>query len=139
MERLHKSMTLYVKSLSKRNDGEDKDKSLPVGYLGTSMVHHGEDFEDDSQFGQCLISKTAFGPPKKVASDRVVNLGMGRTNERICRIQETYVTNATESWLESLERSLAQMKEYQVGFGLMYLFETLPEICVGGSKEARRS
>ncbi len=31
------------------------------------------------------------------------------------RIQETYVANATTSWLESLERSLAQMKEYQVG------------------------
>ena len=41
-------------------------------------------------------------------------LGMGRTNERIGRIQETYVANATTSWLESLERSLAQMKEYQV-------------------------
>ena len=40
--------------------------------------------------------------------------GMGRTNERIGRIQETYVANATTSWLESLERSLAQMKEYQV-------------------------
>lgn len=43
-------------------------------------------------------------------------LGMGRTNERIGRIQETYVANATTSWLESLERSLAQMKEYQVCF-----------------------
>lgn len=41
--------------------------------------------------------------------------GMGRTNERIGRIQETYVADATTSWLESLERSLAQMKEYQVG------------------------
>ena len=39
---------------------------------------------------------------------------MGRTNERIGRIQESYVANATSSWLESLERSLAQMKEYQV-------------------------
>ena len=39
---------------------------------------------------------------------------MGRTNERIARIQETYVTKATSSWLEGLERSLAQMKEYQV-------------------------
>ena len=39
---------------------------------------------------------------------------MGRTNERIARVQETYTANATTSWLESLERSLAQMKEYQV-------------------------
>lgn len=39
---------------------------------------------------------------------------MGRANERIARIQESYVAHATTSWLESLERSLAQMKEYQV-------------------------
>ncbi|KAL8902780.1 MAG: hypothetical protein Q9207_004388 [Kuettlingeria erythrocarpa] len=94
MQRLQKSMTAYVKTLSKRNEGDDKEKSLPVAYLGSTMVRHGEDFEDDSEFGQCLIS-------------------MGRSNERIGRIQETYVANATSSWLESLERSLAQMKDYQ--------------------------
>ncbi|KAL8815489.1 MAG: hypothetical protein Q9223_005370 [Gallowayella weberi] len=94
MERLQKSMTTYVKTLSKRNEGDDKEKSLPVTYLGSTMVRHGEDFEDDSEFGQCLIS-------------------MGRTNERVGRIQETYVAQATSSWLESLERSLAQMKDYQ--------------------------
>ncbi|KAL8710959.1 MAG: hypothetical protein Q9220_004558 [cf. Caloplaca sp. 1 TL-2023] len=94
MERLQKSMTGYVKTLSKRNEGEDKEKSLPVSFLGSTMVRHGEEFEDDSEFGQCLIS-------------------MGRTNERIGRTQETYVANATSSWLESLERSLAQMKDYQ--------------------------
>lgn len=41
-------------------------------------------------------------------------IAMGRTNERISRNQETYTASATTSWLESLERSLAQMKEYQV-------------------------
>ncbi|KAL2038453.1 hypothetical protein N7G274_008792 [Stereocaulon virgatum] len=94
MERLQRSMTAYVKTLSKRQEGDDKEKILPVAYLGSTMVSHGEDFEDDSEFGQCLM-------------------GLGRTNERIGRIQETYVANATTSWLESLERSLAQMKEYQ--------------------------
>lgn len=38
----------------------------------------------------------------------------GRTEERIARIQESYITQATSSWLESLERSLTQMKDYQV-------------------------
>lgn len=38
---------------------------------------------------------------------------MGRTNERIARVQETYTAHATTGWLESLERSLVQMKEYQ--------------------------
>jgi len=56
MERLQKSMTIYVKSLSKRNEGEDREKTLPVAYLGSTMVNHGEDFENDSEFGQCLIS-----------------------------------------------------------------------------------
>lgn len=39
---------------------------------------------------------------------------MGRANDRMARHQETFAVNATGDWLESLERSLAQMKEYQV-------------------------
>lgn len=94
MERLHKSMNLYVKAISKRNEAEDKEKSLPVGYLGKVMINHGEDFEHESEFGQCLI-------------------GFGRTQQIIAQIQETFIADATSSWLESLERSLAQMKDYQ--------------------------
>ena len=103
-------MTGYVKTLSKRNEGDDKEKSLPVSYLGSTMVRHGEDFEDDSEFGQCLIGML---PPFAFCSC-LIQSAMGRTNERIGRIQETYAANATSSWLESLERSLAQMKDYQV-------------------------
>ena len=60
MERLQKSMTAYVKTLSKRNEGDDKEKILPVSYLGSTMVHHGEDFENDSEFGQCLMSTLSY-------------------------------------------------------------------------------
>ena len=60
MERLQRSMTAYVKSLSKRSEGEDKEKNLPVGYLGSTMTAHGEDFEEDSEFGQCLQSTLRF-------------------------------------------------------------------------------
>ncbi|PQE28148.1 bar domain-containing protein [Rutstroemia sp. NJR-2017a BBW] len=94
MEKLQKSMTVYVKSLSKRNEGDDREKMLPVAHMGQTMIHHGEDFEPDSEFGNCLIA-------------------MGRTNDRIARIQDSYVASATTGWLESLERSLAMMKEYQ--------------------------
>ena len=58
---------------------------------------------------------------------------MGRTNERIGRIQETYVSNATDGWLESLERSLAQMKEYQV-----CVLATYPNPCADIAKSARK-
>ena len=88
-------MNAYVKSISKRSEGEEKDKVLPIGILGSTMASHGEDFEPDSEFGQCLIA-------------------IGRSNERLGRIQEGYITKASSSWLDSLERSVAQMKEYQV-------------------------
>ncbi|KAH8727711.1 hypothetical protein GQ44DRAFT_786402 [Phaeosphaeriaceae sp. PMI808] len=94
MDKMQKSMTSYVKSLSKRAEGDDREKQLPGGHLGSSMVTHGEDFEPDSEFGNCLSS-------------------LGRANERLARVQETYVASATTSWLEGLERSLVQMKEYQ--------------------------
>jgi hypothetical protein len=58
MERLHKSMTVYTKALSKRNEGDDKEKTLPVAYLGGTMISHGEDFESDSEFGRCLTSES---------------------------------------------------------------------------------
>jgi len=68
MEKLHKSMTVYVKSLSKRNEIEDKEKILPVAYLGQTMIHHGEDFEPDSDFGNCLIS-AYFNPVMGAPTD----------------------------------------------------------------------
>lgn len=94
MERLKKSSDVYIQSMSKRDKFQDKDQQLPIGYFGSTMVSHGDDFEPDSEFGQCLSM-------------------LGRANERIARMQETYCANATSSWLESLERSLVQMKEYQ--------------------------
>lgn len=89
-------MTQYIRWLGRHlEQSEDKEKALPVGYLGRTMVSHGEEFQPDSEFGNCLIM-------------------MGRANERISTFQEAFVGEATTSWLESLERSLAMMKEYQV-------------------------
>jgi hypothetical protein len=66
MEKLQKSMTVYVKSLSKRNEGDDREKMLPVAHMGQTMIHHGEDFEPDSEFGNCLIGKFTF----RIAADK---------------------------------------------------------------------
>lgn len=94
IDRIHKSMTAYVKSVSKRSEGDDKEKTLPIGHLGGTMITHGEDYDANSDYGRCL---TTFG----------------RAEERLARIQETYIAQATSSWLESLERSMTQLKEYQ--------------------------
>ncbi|GAB7322777.1 hypothetical protein MBLNU13_g05350t1 [Cladosporium sp. NU13] len=94
MERLQQASTSYVKSLSRRDQGEGKEKHLPVGHLANVLIAHGDDFEPDSEFGMCLTQ-------------------LGRANERIARMQETYVANTTSTWIEGTERTLAQMKEYQ--------------------------
>jgi hypothetical protein len=95
MDRISNYSNAYVKSVGRREQGEGKDnKQLPIGHFGAVLTSHGDDFEPDSEFGQCLSS-------------------LGRANERIARVQETYVANATSSWLESVERTQIQMKEYQ--------------------------
>lgn len=54
-------MNQYVKSISKRSEIDVKEKSLPIAHLGGTMITHGEDFDPDSEFGQCLNCKT-FAP-----------------------------------------------------------------------------
>lgn len=54
MERMQRSMTGYVKSLTKVKEADDKEKLLPIAYLGNTMVLHADDFEPESEFGQCL-------------------------------------------------------------------------------------
>lgn len=94
MEKMQEAMAIYMKAVSKRTELEKKEKNLPIQYLGTSMASHGEDFEHDSEYGQCLTS-------------------FGRTQERLARTQESYIIAATNSWADCLERSTVQMKEYQ--------------------------
>jgi hypothetical protein len=60
MEKLQKSMNIYMKAISKRAEIEDKEKTLPVAHLGGTMISHGEDFELDSEFGQCLTGQCFF-------------------------------------------------------------------------------
>ncbi|KAK4207755.1 hypothetical protein QBC37DRAFT_379756 [Rhypophila decipiens] len=95
MERLQKSMSVYVKWIGRRCEGsEDREKKIPTAFLGNTMISHGEEFAPDSEFGNCLIA-------------------LGRGNERVAAIQDNFVSEATTTWLESLDRSLAMMKEYQ--------------------------
>lgn len=41
-------------------------------------------------------------------------IAFGRTEERLARVQESYIAQSNSSWLESLERALTQLKDYQV-------------------------
>lgn len=57
IDRIHKATGSYIKSISKRSEGDDKEKTLPIAHLGSSMVGHGEDFDANSDYGRCMTSK----------------------------------------------------------------------------------
>lgn len=96
MVKLQTTMNAYVKWLGFR-DTLLGEKGVPQTILGRTMITHGEEFDHDSQFGNCLIE-------------------FGRTNEHMATLHEQYTKDATEYWADSLERSVAMIKEYQVCF-----------------------
>jgi hypothetical protein len=53
-------MGTYVKSLTKRTEGDGKEKSLPIGHLGATMSRHGEAFEEGSKFGEALLGRSLY-------------------------------------------------------------------------------
>lgn len=111
MVKLQTTMNAYVKWLAHR-DNLVGEKGVPAAVMGRTMIAHGEDFDHNSQFGNCLIE-------------------MGRSNDQIASIQEQYTNDATKYWADSLERSVAMMKEYQVcGNPSFFLF---PFFLGGGS------
>lgn len=57
VEKLHNAMSIYIKSIMRRVDGEGKEKTTPVAFLGSTMTRHGEDFEEKSRYGQSLTSQ----------------------------------------------------------------------------------
>jgi hypothetical protein len=56
---MQRSTNAYIKGISKRSEIEDKEKILPIAHMGGTMISHGEDFEPDSEMGQCLNSMHA--------------------------------------------------------------------------------
>lgn len=54
MEKMQETTSTYLKAISKKTELEKKEKILPITHMGASMVTHSEDFEHDSEYGQCL-------------------------------------------------------------------------------------
>ena len=91
--RLYASTKTYVRWLSKKYANDQKLKEPPIAQLGTAMINHSGDFEDDVEFGQCLLA-------------------LGEVQEKLGRVQEGYLANVVSCWQESLEHSLSQMADY---------------------------
>ncbi|KHN97306.1 BAR domain containing protein [Metarhizium album ARSEF 1941] len=95
MESLQKATTAYSKWISRRCEAaEDKNRAPPTAVLGRAMVAHGNDFDQDSEFGNHLVA-------------------VGRANERIANLHNNYAEEVNANWLHHLDRNVAMMKEYQ--------------------------
>lgn len=87
MEKMHRSMTTYVKAISKRKEGDDKEKTLPIAHLGSVMIQHGEDFDSHSDFGRSLACMLQIWQADFSCSLLIVFEVTGRAHERLARIQ----------------------------------------------------
>lgn len=56
LDKMQRSTNSYVKAVSKRSEIEGKEKILPIAYMGGTMIAHGDEFDTDSELGQCLTS-----------------------------------------------------------------------------------
>ncbi|KAI0776612.1 hypothetical protein BD413DRAFT_225051 [Trametes elegans] len=74
---------------------EHADKLLPVDALGVVMIKHGEEFGEDSAYGQSLVS-------------------LGRAHCTIASLQESFAATFEESYLSAIRQSEDEIKEYQV-------------------------
>ncbi|KAK9487624.1 meiotically up-regulated gene 137 protein [Lipomyces starkeyi] len=93
-ERLHQSMALYVRNLSKRRELDELEKTSPIDILGQAMAIYGDEFVADSTYGQALYR-------------------LGVANQKLARHQEIFVERINKNFLEGIEKSIAQFKDCQ--------------------------
>lgn len=73
---------------------ENEEKLLSVDALGVVMIKHGEEFGEDSAYGQSLVS-------------------FGRAHCNIASLQESFAATFEETYLTSIRQSEDEIKEYQ--------------------------
>ncbi|KAI1795384.1 BAR-domain-containing protein [Ganoderma leucocontextum] len=87
----------YRRYLLKKKPSEvtgSEDKVLAMDALGAVMIKHGEEFGEDSAYGQSLVS-------------------FGRAHCNIATFQESFAVTLDETYLTSVKQSEDEIKEYQ--------------------------
>ncbi|KAI6781135.1 uncharacterized protein J7T54_002491 [Emericellopsis cladophorae] len=95
IERLQKGVSSYTRWISRRCDAlEDRERASPMGLFGRTMAAHGEEYGAESELGNSFVA-------------------IGQAHERVAGYQEVFHEQVNNTWGESLESSVAMMKEYQ--------------------------
>ncbi|KAJ7714733.1 hypothetical protein B0H16DRAFT_1617851 [Mycena metata] len=96
-QRLFLASEAYHKNLAKKKDNgalDDTEKLLPVDTLGIVMIIHGEEFGQDSPFGNSLVT-------------------LGRAHCKVAKLQETFAQSFSDSFMASLVRFSEDIKDYE--------------------------
>ncbi|KAJ7512973.1 hypothetical protein B0H11DRAFT_1948248 [Mycena galericulata] len=96
-QRLFMASEAYRKHLAKKKDNEaldDAEKLLPVDTLGIVMIIHGEEFGQDSPFGNSLVT-------------------LGRAHCKVAKLQESFAQSFQDSFMASLVRFAEDIKDYE--------------------------
>ncbi|KAK7206191.1 hypothetical protein BZA70DRAFT_236611 [Myxozyma melibiosi] len=93
-ERLHQSMSIYVRNLAKRRELDELEKASPIDILGQAMAIYGDEFVQESNYGQALVR-------------------LGAANQKLAKTQEVFVDRIQRNFLEGIEKSIAQFKDFQ--------------------------
>ncbi|CAG8462253.1 10852_t:CDS:2 [Ambispora gerdemannii] len=94
-DKLHFATDTYIKTISKKKDSiEEKTKTLPIETLGSTMRVYGEEIGTDSPYGLALVR-------------------FGIANEKVANAQLEYVTRVREEFLEGLEFTINDLRQYQ--------------------------
>ncbi|CAG8643534.1 28289_t:CDS:2 [Dentiscutata erythropus] len=95
VDKLIFAVSSYLKAMSKKVASiEEKTKALPTESLGIAMRVYGEDLGSDSPYGEALVK-------------------LGIANEKIASCQLEHVSKVREDFLESLDASIEDLKQYQ--------------------------
>ncbi|KAF8331993.1 uncharacterized protein EI90DRAFT_3123080 [Cantharellus anzutake] len=97
VERLSTVSQAYIKALTKKLDidiDSTSGKTLPAEALGLVMIGHGDEFGEESVYGQSLVK-------------------FGRAHCKIANIQEEFANTFTSTYVHSLEEQIGSIKEYQ--------------------------
>ncbi|KAJ6581915.1 hypothetical protein B0H19DRAFT_1116962 [Mycena capillaripes] len=96
-QRLFLASEAYHRNLAKKKDAgalDDAEKLLPVDTLGIVMIIHGEEFGEDSPFGNSLVT-------------------LGRAHCKVAKLQEAFAQSFHDSFVASLVRFADDIKDYE--------------------------
>ena len=84
---------------------------IPIDAMGQVMASHGEQFPEDSQFGEFLFLSDTWSLLTPRSGNSLVRLGRAHTT--IAEMQQTFGTQFKDTFIAAIEQFKEEIKEYE--------------------------